>query len=73
MGLGEGHLAIDDVAEGAIPAKPSDEHPHEHGDSLIDIVVHADFVLAVMKPVQAPYVLLQCSPPGSGHGQEERV
>ena len=72
-GLGKSHLAIDHIAEGAVPAKQSGEHPHEHGNSLINVVVHADFVFVVMKPVQSSAVLLQCAPPGYGHGQKERV
>ena len=43
---------------GEAPTKAPGEHAHEHGDSLINVVIHPDFVFVVMKPMQVFKALL---------------
>jgi len=48
-------------------------HAHEHGNAAVNVIVHTDFLLALVSPVQPASVLLESPAPGDWHGKEERI
>src|SRR5262249_16177990 len=48
-------------------------HPSEHGHPDVNIVVHLDDPLIIMKAMQPSDVLLQCSLPRNWHCQKESI
>ena len=63
----------DRVADRLVTAAAPVEHPREHRDVEVRVVVDAHFALAVVQPVQPAGVLRDCAPPRDRQREEQRV
>jgi hypothetical protein len=61
------------VADGAVPPQPPLEHPQEHRDFAINVIVDPNLGLARVETVQPSRVLHERALPGDGQGQKQRV
>jgi hypothetical protein len=66
-------LRVDCISQRFVSSQPLVEHPGEHRNRGIDVVVDLDRFLAVMLAVQPADILLQGSPLRDRHREKERV
>ena len=58
------------VTDSSIGSEALLEHPQQHWDVSVYVVVDPDFGLAGVMSVKSPAVLNQCAFPGDGHSEE---
>ena len=61
------------MANRFVAAATTIEHPGQHGDIEVGVVVHAHVTLAIVEPVQPTGVLVHGAAPGHGQCQQQRV
>jgi len=64
---------VDRIPKRLVPSEALLEHSRQHRDRRVDIIVHFDDVLAVVKTMQPPDVLLQRNMPRNRHRQKQGV
>ena len=61
------------IAEGLVADQPLIVHPHQHRDFSVHVIINLYHLFIVVKAMETADILLEGTPSGDGHDQEQRI